>query len=115
MRFSLETRLARDQAINILPLQSYFTFMDLLTGADFVVSDGGSIQEECYFLNVPCLIMRAKTERREGLGINSMLAQFDQDRVDEFLRTFSSLVRKDTDDDQYPSRAIVDEVLSWAQ
>jgi UDP-N-acetylglucosamine 2-epimerase len=88
--------------------------MGLLAGADFIVTDGGSVQEESYFLNVPCLIMRKKTERQEGLDQNVLLAGFDENRVDQFLRSFSALRRAETCNESYPSRTIVDHLVSWA-
>jgi len=113
-RFGLEELLLKNEGITILPLQPYLVFIDLLIGADFIVADGGSIQEESYFLNVPCLIMRTKTEREEGLGANALLSQFDQSQIDKFLQSFSSFKRTNTEDDLYPSRAIVERVRSWA-
>lgn len=97
----------------MLPLQPYLVFVDLLTGADFIVTDGGSIQEESYFLNVPCLILRDQTERLEGLGQNAFLAGFDLKKINEFLRTFSSFRRQNPIEDAYPSRTIVDHLLTW--
>ena len=43
-RFGLHTRILENEAIEILPLQPYLVFLDLVAGADFVVNDGGSIQ-----------------------------------------------------------------------
>ena len=113
-RFDLEHRLLRNQMIQMLPLQSYLTFIGLLASADFIVTDGGSVQEESYFLDVPCLVMRKKTERQEGLGQNVLLAGFEKNRVDQFLRSFSALRRAETCDDLSPSRTIVDHLLAWA-
>jgi UDP-N-acetylglucosamine 2-epimerase len=112
-RFKLDTRLARRENIELMPLQSYLTFVNLLAGADFVITDGGSIQEECYYLNVPCLIMRAKTERQEGLNENARLANFDQSQIDCFLQTFSELRREPVNDDLHPAEVITDYLLPW--
>ncbi len=113
-RFGLDKRILQHGSIEMLLLQPYFEFIDLLAGADFIVTDGGSIQEESYFLNVPCLIMRTKTERLEGLGQNALLAEFDQTKIDRFLQTFSGLRCIRTNDDLHPSRTIVDHLLRWA-
>ena len=45
---------------------------------------GGS-QEECYYLDLPCLVHRVKTERREGLGENALLSQMRADVLHDFL------------------------------
>lgn len=114
VRFGLHRRILTNEAIITVPLQPYFTFIDLLAGADFVVTDGGSIQEESYFLNVPCLIMRSKTERQEGLGENAYLAMFERDRIQRFLGSISTFRRGNTDDDAHPSSVVVDNVLAWS-
>jgi UDP-N-acetylglucosamine 2-epimerase len=113
-RLGLDKRLRHHGSIEILPLQPYFEFINLLADADFVVTDGGSIQEESYFLDVPCLILRTRTERLEGLNHNALLAEFDEGTIDRFLRTFASLRRAKTNHDVHPSRAIVDRLLEWA-
>ncbi|MEE8113838.1 MAG: UDP-N-acetylglucosamine 2-epimerase [Nitrososphaerales archaeon] len=115
LRYGLEEKLLRQKSIEMLPLQSYIEFIDLLAGADFVVTDGGSIQEESYFLNIPCLIMRNRTERREGLGQNAFVTGFDEAKIDQFLEKYSSFRRTEVTDDSYPSRTIVDHLLSLGQ
>jgi UDP-N-acetylglucosamine 2-epimerase len=112
LRFNLLARLLQNEAIEVIPLQPYFEFLHLLVAADFIVTDGGSIQEESYFLNIPCLIMRARTERSEGLGENTFLAAFDQRRIDQFLHNFSSFRRTNANPPLNPSRTIVDHLLA---
>jgi UDP-N-acetylglucosamine 2-epimerase (non-hydrolysing) len=46
----------------IQPL-GYLDFMKLVTGARFVLTDSGGIQEETTVLGVPCLTLRQNTER----------------------------------------------------
>jgi UDP-N-acetylglucosamine 2-epimerase (non-hydrolysing) len=99
-----------------MPLQPYLQFLDLLAGADFAVTDGGSIQEECYSLNVPCLIMRAKTERMEGLGENAVLAGFSRERFTDFLKALPDLKRREADDGGLsPSSLIVDHLQKYLE
>jgi len=113
-RFDLYTRILHNPAIEVLPLQSYLAFVDLLAGADFVITDGGSIQEETYFLDVPCMIMRSTTERLEGLGENAFLAGFHQGQIEQFFQRLPALHRQGRGDDLYPSKVIVDHIVSWA-
>ena len=108
-RLDLLGRLQGNGRIDMMPLQPYLKFLDLLAGAEFAVTDGGSIQEECYSLDIPCLIMRAKTERMEGLGENAMLAGFSRERFVEFLGALPGLRRRGADDEGLsPSSIIVD-------
>ncbi len=61
--------------VELLPVLAYPEFIGLLARAGYVATDGGSIQEECALLGVPCLLLRRKTERPDGLGRNvSLLA-----------------------------------------
>lgn len=56
----------RLHAIDDLVLQEplgYLEFLRLMEGAAVVVTDSGGIQEETTFLGVPCLTLRANTER----------------------------------------------------
>ncbi len=114
-RFGLQKKIGQLTSVETLPLQPYIPFIQLLSGADFIVTDGGSIQEESYFLDIPCLIMRTKTERMEGLGTNALLAEFDWGRIDRFFETFPRLKHdKNNLDHIHPSRTIVDHLMPFA-
>lgn len=64
--------------IKFTKLVSYFEFVGMLKNCKYIISDGGSIQEESLILKKPCIILRNNTERQEGLktGIN-FLTKFD--------------------------------------
>jgi UDP-N-acetylglucosamine 2-epimerase (non-hydrolysing) len=49
------------------------------------VTDSGGSQEECYYLDLPCLVHRVRTERREGLGENAVLSGMSPDVLRDFL------------------------------
>lgn len=66
-------------------LLPHHEFVALLAAAPLVVTDGGSIQEECALLGVPTLVWRARTERPDGIGENVVLAREDQAVVEQFL------------------------------
>jgi UDP-N-acetylglucosamine 2-epimerase len=100
--------LRENSGIELLPLQSHLTFIQLISNADFVITDGGSIQEETYYLNKPCLIMRSRTERDEGLNKNAYLAMFDEKRIDQFLNNWQAYHLAEVDDLPSPSKDLVD-------
>lgn len=85
-RLGLLDALEKSANITLLRRLPYMQFMQLLDGADYVVTDGGSNQEECYYLGKPCLVLRGVTERTEGLGHNVVLSKLDEAVIDEFLR-----------------------------
>jgi UDP-N-acetylglucosamine 2-epimerase len=59
--------------------------------AAFVITDGGSIQEECAYLGKPCLVMRSETERLEGLDSVVRMSNFDWTEVASFLNSYKNL------------------------
>ena len=72
-------RLQEHPGIRLLPRMPYSTFMALVAKASVVVTDGGSNQEELSLLGVPAIILRARTERTDGLG-NSCILEPDLPR-----------------------------------
>jgi UDP-N-acetylglucosamine 2-epimerase len=110
-RFGLLPRISGHKGITLSPLLPYLEFVRLLAHADFVVTDGGSIQEECYYLNKPCMVLRARTERKEGIGENAFLTEFDKDQIEKFLQIFPTLRRRNVEDSVRPSALIADQIL----
>ncbi len=71
-KYGLMGKIKKMENINIIPLTDYFYFIFLLANCEYLITDGGSIQEESLVLKKPCILLRKKTERLEGLstGIN---------------------------------------------
>lgn len=90
-QYGLMQELRESAAIRLLPLQPYPSFIRMLAQAEFVWTDGGSIQEECAYLGMPCLILREHTERGDGLDSNARLARFEDAEVERFLQDLESL------------------------
>jgi UDP-N-acetylglucosamine 2-epimerase (non-hydrolysing) len=68
-----------------VPRLRFFDFVRVERRSAFVVTDSGGSQEECYYLDLPCLVHRVRTERREGLGENAVLSGMRIDVLEEFL------------------------------
>lgn len=64
---------------------TYGRFINLIAHAEFVVTDGGSNQEELSYMGVPTLLLRKATEREEGLGSTVCLSGYQADLIDAFL------------------------------
>ncbi|TYT75810.1 UDP-N-acetylglucosamine 2-epimerase [Desulfobotulus mexicanus] len=77
--------------VEIIEMQNYVEFTALIRNSKMVLADGGSIQEECAYLCKPCLILRNKTERPDGLGNNAMLWNFDYAVLDSFINNIDSI------------------------
>ena len=95
--------------IKLIPRMPFTEFIHLLNRADFVLSDGGSNQEECFYLGKPCLLLRDSTERVEGLKDGPcLLSQFKPELIDRFLAE-PILYKRDTFDSQIsPSQVVLD-------
>jgi UDP-N-acetylglucosamine 2-epimerase (non-hydrolysing) len=68
-----------------VPRLNFFQFIALIRRCAFLVTDSGGNQEESFYLNVPCLVHRKRTERREGLGENVVLSSYDLAVLQRFL------------------------------
>lgn len=71
----------------------YPDFMHLVKESAFVASDGGGLQKETYFMNVPMLILRKKTEHEPGVGENSYLSYLDKKNINFFLNNYKKFGR----------------------
>jgi UDP-N-acetylglucosamine 2-epimerase (non-hydrolysing) len=113
-RFALYERLADNPRIELAPRHTYFDFVSLLEAAEYVVTDGGSVQEESSYLGLPCLLLREATERREGLGENAVLSRFDRDTIREFAREPGRHRRPAALSRFSPSDRIIESALAYA-
>lgn len=62
-RFGLADRLAAAKGILQLPPAGYLDFLAMTSQARLIITDSGGLQEESTTLGIPCLTMRANTER----------------------------------------------------
>jgi len=107
-KFKLYEVLDNNPNIELRERYDYFRFIKLILEADFVISDGGSNQEECYFLGKPILLLRKATERHEGLSENCVLSQYDPIVIDEFINNIGSYQHQLKQLPFFPSKIIVD-------
>lgn len=106
-KFQLASRLEKKD-LEIRPLLVYPAFMQLIMGSKFVVTDSGGMQEETAYMGKPCLILRNRTERIEGLGSNVVVSKFDRSIIKKFCENYHQFERKSVlDANIYPSRKIV--------
>jgi UDP-N-acetylglucosamine 2-epimerase (non-hydrolysing) len=63
--------------LRLLDPKPYLDFLALQQGAAMVITDSGGIQEETTFLGIPCLTLRANTERpvTVSLGTNVLIGR----------------------------------------
>lgn len=105
-KLGLLSQLEGNSHIILLPRVDYFSFMKLLNNSEFVITDGGSNQEELSYMGKPTLILRKTTERNEGIGKNAILFS-DISDIDLFSKTYNNYIYENTIDEN-PSKKIVD-------
>lgn len=97
-----------ENSLTYVPKLDYFSFMKLLNGADFVVTDSGGLQEECTYLNIPCLVHRKATERMEGLEEGVVkLSYYEDATLRAFLKNPDALRQKHQTKPQSPTDIII--------
>jgi len=98
--------------ITAIPRQSYFDFMRMLELSEYIITDGGSNQEESFYLGKPCLILRNHTERMEGLGQNVVLWNNGRTSIINFAKNYKKYSREPVEYLKAPSEIICDELLN---
>jgi UDP-N-acetylglucosamine 2-epimerase (non-hydrolysing) len=108
-RLRLIDALGRQPGLELVPRMDFFRFVDLIGRAAFVATDGGSNQEECAMLGIPCVLLRRATERPDGLGTSVLLGDLDREAIYAFAREHARSGRKPAlRDDHSPSALIVE-------
>ncbi|MDP4010204.1 MAG: UDP-N-acetylglucosamine 2-epimerase [Candidatus Shapirobacteria bacterium] len=110
IEYGLLVKLEDNQNIELRPRYDYFRFIKLLNSADFIVTDGGSNQEECYYLGKPCLLMRKTTERKEGIGSNVLVSNYRNKIIKKFILNIYSKQNKFIKHKSSPSEVIVNSI-----
>jgi UDP-N-acetylglucosamine 2-epimerase (non-hydrolysing) len=72
----------RDSGVDLQPPAPYGEMLELVAGAQLVVTDSGGLQEEAAWFGVPVVVLRQSTPRWEGvLAGTSLLAGVEPARV----------------------------------
>ena len=107
-RYGLLGRLENHPRIELRPRLGFFAFQNLTHAAQFVMTDGGSNQEELSYLGKPTLILRERTERIEGLEANAVLCGLDERAVLEFVENYQKYATAPPRVEAAPSQIVVD-------
>ena len=113
IRFSLLEKLKNNPRIELRKRYDYFRFIKLIKHAEFVISDGGSNQEECSYLKKPVILFRNVTERNEGLGHNAVISKFDPTVISDFIDHYNDLEGPEQKTGLSPSRIIIDNCVDF--
>jgi UDP-N-acetylglucosamine 2-epimerase (non-hydrolysing) len=109
--FGLKSKLESCPNIELRPRYSYFQFIKLIKYASFVVTDGGSNQEECHYIGKPCIIMRTTSERQEGIGQNAVICNYKYSEIEAVINNLPAYEIAPKWLEVSPSRIIVDHLV----
>ena len=102
-----------EAGVELSPLVGHARFAGWLAAAPWVITDGGSVQEECALLGVPTLLWRDRTERPDGLGANVTLSRYDRTVTQEFLADPQRFRRPPAIPQTSPSDNAIDALSEW--
>lgn len=100
-----------DKRLILLPSLPYVDFMNLMSNAEFIATDGCTNQEEAYYMGLPMLALRNLTERVEGLKKNVVISKGNEKLIRNFLKNYQKYRQPQIPLRQKPSKIIVDYLL----
>ncbi|ODS63093.1 MAG: hypothetical protein ABS41_07950 [Arenimonas sp. SCN 70-307] len=84
-------KLESEPGMELVERTDYVTFIDWLGGARFLLTDGGSNQEEAAMLGIPTLLLRTETERQDGIDTGVVqVSGLDRQRIRDFVGSHAS-------------------------
>jgi UDP-N-acetylglucosamine 2-epimerase (non-hydrolysing) len=111
-RAALLERIRRNPDILLTERMPFSRFIHALAGAEFVLTDGGSNQEELTYLGVPTLLLRKATERQEGLGKNVVVSGLEVGAVGRFSDSYATFRRQRDLLGSSPSQLLAEDLLA---
>ncbi len=99
------------KTIKLFDLLEHDKFIDELKKSDIIITDGGSIQEECYFLGKKTIIWRNTTERSYALNNNMFVSGFDSEESLKFISSTKLYNEKSFKSKTSPSQEIIDYLI----
>lgn len=106
--------LLESSRIEIRERMPFSEFIGLLKASSYLITDGGSNQEECSYLGKPCLILRDATERVEGLETCCLLSRFEPALIERFMSNPNSFRAQPAFTNASPSQTILDRLQGSA-
>jgi len=92
----------------------FYEFINLLKNANFVLTDGGTNQEECYYLGTPCYLLRKCTERNEGIGENVVFRDDFLKGLPNFMENYGMFKKIPITFNQSPSVIVSKKIENYA-
>ena len=103
--------LLNDNDVRLKKLILHDNFINKIYSSKAVITDGGSIAEECSIMNLRTVIWRDVVENSEYLNKNMLLSKYNHDEIVYFLNE-SSDSNKISLDEISPSEQFVEQLMS---
>lgn len=112
IKLKLLDKIKNHPNIIMMPRVGYFDFTHILANCEFIITDGGSNQEEWYYLGKPTLVLRNETERTEWIGQNVVISKCSPEIINYFIENYHSYIIDSPIKQikQSPSKIIVDHI-----
>lgn len=81
-------KIVNNTNLKIIAPVSYLEMIALERMSRMIITDSGGVQKEAFFLQKPCIILRAETEWVELLHEGSVLADADEQKIVALFNTF---------------------------
>lgn len=108
-------RLESNPNIILMPRLEYENYLSAIVHSEFVMTDGGGNQEELYHLGKPTMLLRDKTERKEGLGKTAVITKLDPKKIEDFVKNYKKYQHPPVKQSFSPSKIIVDAVEKFGK
>ena len=105
--YNFTNLLEEAEKIELRPRYDYFKFIKLMQKSEFLITDGGSNQEEAYYLGKPTILLRRATERQEGVGANVVISNYDINIIRDFVTRYHDYARPPVRLEKSPSEIII--------
>ncbi len=99
--------------IELRPRYDYFKFIKLLVKSEFIITDGGSNQEEATYLGKPTLLFRKTTERQDGIDVNVLVSEYDKDKIIDFVNNYERYSKNSVDVKSTPTEIILESLVGF--
>lgn len=113
--YGFKRHLKKEKGLMLIDRQSYPNFMRIIDGAEFIVTDGGSNQEECFYTGIPTLLIRRNTERIEGLDSNVVLSKLNFSTINSFQKNYENYRSKPLEYKFSPSEIVIDYLIKLSE
>lgn len=112
-KHGLMNRIKQNKKIEVTSLKQYPEFLSVLKNSSLIYTDGGSIQEESLIFKVPCVLLRKRTERKEGLETDlNYLSELNPDNTQKYVDRINDIDRETSNPygEKGASKRIVDKL-----